>query len=95
MNPIYQFSFPPELFRITSGCDKMCNCECVDLYVFPYCFDFLERSLPLHCIVFIISCINLNSTHTRFLILLKWIHFHNHKKGIDNYETYWNRHYQI
>ncbi|MGM9877996.1 MAG: IS110 family transposase, partial [Bacilli bacterium] len=38
----------------------------VNLYFFPYCFDFLERILPLLCIVFIISCMSLlNSKHTR------------------------------
>ena len=28
INLIYQFSFLPESFGITSGCDKICNCEC-------------------------------------------------------------------
>ena len=52
----------------------------VDLYHFPYCFDFYERILPLLRITFIISCMSLlNSKHTSFLIPLKWIQFHNHK----------------
>ena len=52
----------------------------VDLYHFPYCFDFYERILPLLRITFIISCMSLlNSKHASFLIPLKWIQFHNHK----------------